>query len=68
MTPQLGHDRLIVLGTGTDEVLNRLAFAVSQVGDRFGGFAFEFAEFALEDDLTANALQDVYNPGVRNMD
>ncbi len=56
MLTQLGHDRLIVPGTGTDEVLYWLALAVGQIGDGFGGLALEFAEFALKNHLSQLAL------------
>jgi hypothetical protein len=36
---QLGQDGVVVPGPGPDEVLDRLAGAVGEVGDRLGGLA-----------------------------
>ena len=51
MLAQFGHDGRVVPAAGADEVLHRLAGAAGEVGDRLGGLAFQFAEFALENHL-----------------
>jgi hypothetical protein len=60
---QLGHDRLIVPGAGADEVLHRLALPAGEVGDGFGGLAFQVAELALEHHPSQFVLLDAIEAG-----
>jgi len=49
--PQFGQDGVVIPGPGADKVLHGFAFAVAQIGERFGGPALQLAELALPDHL-----------------
>src|SRR5262249_61226775 len=54
--PPFGDDRVVVPGTGADEVLHGLARPAGEGGDRLGGLALELAELAPEDHPGQGAL------------
>ena len=56
MLPQTVQHRPVLPGGGADEVLQVLAANVGEVGDGLAGLAGEVGEFALEDELSVEAL------------